>query len=106
GFILPWILAMAAIPLELLVMSGSAITVALLALSLLFVGGVLRVLGHGLRHTFSGLRFLYDAYIAIPLLLERLFLRRKSERASDVDSELEPIPDVSWKITDEFKARP
>ncbi|MEO1336538.1 MAG: hypothetical protein AAFV29_12885 [Myxococcota bacterium] len=106
GFILPWILAMAAIPLELLVMSGSAITVALIAIGLQLIGGVLRVLGHGLRHTFSGVRFLFDAYIAIPLLIERLVSRRKTASENDVENDLEPIADVSWKITDEFKARP
>ena len=101
GFVLPWILAMAAIPLELLVTSGSVVAVAIFATSLQLFGGILRVSGHGLRHTFSGLRFLYDAYIAVPLQIERAVARRH-EAKEDLSHEAET---TAWKITDESKVR-
>ncbi len=104
GFVLPWILAMAAIPLELLVTSGSVVVVALAATGLQLFGGGLRVVGHGLRHTFSGLRFLYDAYIAVPLKVERILQRREGVE-DDATREQESAGDVSWEITDQSKVR-
>ena len=107
GFVLPWILAMAAIPLELLVSSGSAVVVAMFAAGLQGLGGLVRVCGHGLRHLFSGLRYIYDAYIALPLVVERAFVHREGgptdgarDKNDDADS------DVSWEVTEQFKARP
>ena len=102
GFVLPWILAMAAIPLELLVTSGSAVLIAICASGLQLLGGLLRVTGHGLRHTFTAFRFMYDAYIALPLQLERMIARRGSP---DGQKYSEEETAVSWEITDQSKVR-
>ena len=106
GFVLPWILAMAAIPLELLVTSGSAVTVAVVAAGLQLFGGGLRVIGHGLRHLFTAVQFLYDAYIAVPLQIERLVASRKKADGEGQAREPEFPSDVSWKVTDRFKVQP
>lgn len=99
GFVLPWILAMAAIPLELLVTSGSAVAASTVATGLQASGGVIRVTGHGARHTFNGLRYFYDAYIAVPLQIERFVVQRWGEEVEyeEVEEEtgVNPGLDVS-----------
>ena len=72
GFVLPWILAMVAVPLEMLLDSGRHVVTALVAGLLGGLGNLCQVLGqliHALgRMTLS----LYDVYISIPLRIERL----------------------------------
>ena len=72
GFILPWILAMVAIPLEMLLDSGRHVMASLAALLLSAFGNALRVLGHVLRSLLSMLPNLYDVYIAVPMRIERM----------------------------------
>src|SRR4051794_6078267 len=72
GFILPWILAMVAVPLETLITTGGHIFLTLTAGILALVGTVARLLGHGSRYLVEGARHLYDIYIVIPLQIERL----------------------------------
>jgi hypothetical protein len=72
GFILPWILAMVAVPLETLITTGGHIFLTLTAGILALVGTVARLLGHGSRYLVEGARHLYDIYIVLPLQIERL----------------------------------
>jgi hypothetical protein len=72
GFILPWILAMVAVPLETLITTGGHIFLTLTAGILALVGTIARLLGHGSRYLVEGARHLYDIYIVIPLQIERL----------------------------------
>jgi hypothetical protein len=72
GFILPWILAMVAVPLETLIATGGHIFLTLTAGILAVVGTVARLLANGARYLVEGLRHLYDIYIVIPLQIERL----------------------------------
>ena len=72
GFILPWILAMVAVPLETLIATGGHIVLTLTAGILALIGTVARLLGHGSRYLLEGARHLYDIYIVLPLQIERL----------------------------------
>src|SRR5437763_4147724 len=72
GFILPWILAMVAVPLETLIATGGHIALTATAGILALVGTVSRLLAHGSRYLIEGLRHLYDIYIVIPLQIERI----------------------------------
>jgi hypothetical protein len=73
GFVLPWLLALVAIPLEMLLDSGRHVMNQLAAFSLHFVGGSVRVVGHALCSVVGALPSVYDVYIAIPLRIERLW---------------------------------
>ena len=73
GFVLPWLLALVAIPLEMLLDSGRHVMAQLSVFFLHFVGGTVRVLGHAVCSLVAALPSLYDVYIAIPLRIERLW---------------------------------
>jgi len=75
GFVLPWILAMVAVPLEMLLDSGRHVSASLAALTLSVAGNGVKIAGHILNSVFKMLPNLYDAYIAIPLRIERLLQR-------------------------------
>src|SRR3954468_453239 len=72
GFILPWILAMVAVPLETMISTGGHIVLSAVAGVLYGLGMVCRLGGHGMRYLCEGARHLYDIYIVIPLQIERL----------------------------------
>jgi hypothetical protein len=72
GFILPWILAMVAVPLETLIATGGHITLALTAGILSLVGSLFRLLSHGARYLVEAVRHAYDILIVVPLQIERL----------------------------------
>jgi hypothetical protein len=72
GFVLPWILAMVAIPLEMLLDSGRHVTAAALALLLKLFGHLTSIVAHAVRSLTLALPSFYDVYIAIPLRIERL----------------------------------
>jgi len=78
GFVLPWILAMVAIPLEMLLDSGRHVAAALAAMCLGAVGNLARVVSHTTRALFRMIPNLYDVYISIPLRIERV-LRGEAE---------------------------
>jgi hypothetical protein len=75
GFILPFMLAMVAIPLETLLDSGRHVLGALTAFLLSLLGNALGVLRHVVGSVFSLLPSVYDATIAVPLRIERMFWR-------------------------------
>jgi hypothetical protein len=72
GFVLPWILAMVAIPLEMLVDSGRHVVAQLAVALLVTLGNAVRVLGHVLSSLAGALPGIYDVYVAIPLRIERM----------------------------------
>jgi hypothetical protein len=80
GFILPWILALIAVPLEMLVDSGRHVLGRALALAVRGAGVLFRLLGHAVRSLAGALTHLYDIYIILPLQLERLARARTPER--------------------------
>jgi hypothetical protein len=74
GFILPWILAMVAVPLETLISTGGHIVLSAGG-ALLGLGGTLsRLLAHAARYGVETLKHVFDIYIVLPLWLERLAL--------------------------------
>jgi hypothetical protein len=82
GFILPFALTFVAVPLESLIHSsrsvgGVALTSLVRALALL-----LRVLGNVVRHASRVLIHMYDVFIVVPLLIERLVNRSRGRGKS------------------------
>jgi len=71
GFVLPWILAMVAIPLELLLDSGRHVVSALVVLVLQAVALLSRAGSHSAAKLSAMLVSLYEIYISIPLRIER-----------------------------------
>lgn len=72
GFVLPWILAMVAVPLEMLIESGQHVLTKLLILFIILLGYIIGTLGHILRTVMKTLIHIYDAYIIIPMQIGNL----------------------------------
>ncbi|MDH5434080.1 MAG: hypothetical protein OEY19_09050 [Gammaproteobacteria bacterium] len=66
GFVLPWILAMVAVPLEMLIESAQHALYKFLILIVLLVGYVIRTIGHIVQMIMKTLIHIYDAYIIVP----------------------------------------
>jgi hypothetical protein len=81
GFILPWILAMVAVPLETMISTGGHIVLSAVTFLLYGAGMVCRLGGHGMRYLCEAARHLYDVYIVIPLQIERMFGNGASDSA-------------------------
>jgi hypothetical protein len=71
GFILPWILAMIAIPLEMLIDSGRHVLGRFLVLIMLLIAAVTRFLAYVTQYLILLIAHLYDACIMIPIQIER-----------------------------------
>jgi hypothetical protein len=71
GFILPWVLALVAVPLEMLLDSGRHVWNALVAAALAGAGHAVGALGHVTAHATGLVSNLYDVYVSIPLRIER-----------------------------------
>src|SRR5258708_37945864 len=72
GFILPWILAMVAGPLESMISTGGHIVLSAVT-GLIHPGNMIcRLAGHRMRPLFPARRHVYDIYIVIPLRIEGL----------------------------------
>jgi hypothetical protein len=71
GFVLPWILALVAVPLEMLLDSGRHVLASLTALALAGLGSAASVLAHATNSLSGALPNVYDVYISIPLRIER-----------------------------------
>jgi hypothetical protein len=71
GFVLPWVLAMVAIPLEMLIDSARHVLSALMVLLLHGLGNLARLVGHVANALMRMLINVYDVYISIPLRIER-----------------------------------
>ncbi len=86
GFILPWILAMIAVPLEMLIETGRHVIGRGLGLLLRGLGAIVRISATLVRGLMSVLAHVFDIYIVVPLQIERL-VRGGSAR---VPSPVEP----------------
>jgi len=75
GFVLPWILALVAIPLETFVETMGTAAISVFAPLLQAIGTVCRLLGHALSSLVRLGQGLYDVYIAIPIQLQKLARR-------------------------------
>ncbi len=71
GFVLPWILAMVAIPLEMLLDSGRHVVTTVLVLTLQGVGVIGRAGGHAATKLAAMLVAVYEIYVSIPMKIER-----------------------------------
>ena len=71
GFVLPWVLAMVAIPLEMLFDSARHVLAALLVLLLHGLGNLWTILAHAAGSLTKMLCQIYEVYISIPLRIER-----------------------------------
>jgi hypothetical protein len=72
GFILPWILALVAVPLEMLLDSGRHVFASLGVLLFRIAGAIAGAGGHVAHHLTSLVTSGYDVYIAIPLRIESM----------------------------------
>ncbi len=97
GFVLPWVLALVAIPLEMLLDSGRHVVASLVVLALQGLSSLAAVLAQAAQSLAKILAQLYDVYVSIPLRIERAMRgggdeprdgggssRRRSGRASEV----------------------
>ncbi len=73
GFVLPWVLAMVAIPLEMLIDSSRHVLTTLMVFLLHAIGLLSQILGRIFGHISGALNSVYDVYIAIPLRIEKVF---------------------------------
>ena len=72
GFTLPWILAMVAVPLEMLIESSQHVLNKLLILIILLVGYLIGIIGHLISTIMKTFLHIYDAYIIIPTQIGNL----------------------------------
>ncbi|MEE2672827.1 MAG: hypothetical protein VX466_03475 [Myxococcota bacterium] len=82
GFILPWILALVAVPLEMLLDCGRHVLASLAVVAIRFAGVAASGAGHVSHHLTGLITSVYDVYIAIPLRLEAMLTggRKHSDR--------------------------
>jgi hypothetical protein len=85
GFVLPWILALVAIPLEMLLDSARHVLSSLAVFALEGFGHLMRVLGHVASAVSSMAVNAYDVYIGIPLRIEQLVRARFGDDDEDED---------------------
>lgn len=72
GFLLPWVLAMVAMPLELLIETSQHVFYKLLIMLVTFFGYLCRILGHLIEYLIKIVIHLYDAYIIIPVQISNM----------------------------------
>jgi hypothetical protein len=84
GFVLPWILAMVAIPLEMLLDSARHVLASLAVLALEGLGYLLRVMAHTAGALAAMFVNAYDVYIGIPLRIEHA-VRARGGREGEED---------------------
>ena len=82
GFVLPWILAMVAIPLESFLDSSRHVASRLAVVALHGAGHLAGALAHGARMFTVAGPSLYDVYVSIPLRVERMLRGEESPRRS------------------------
>lgn len=91
GFLLPWLLAMVALPLETLLQSGRHIVARVIAALLSTLGNLLRVGSLGARYLAPALASVVDVYVSVPLLIQRWATRRPGGSDAE-DNSLQPVP--------------
>jgi len=83
GFVLPWILALVAIPLEMLLDSGRHVAAGFGVLVLRGLGHLASALAHAARSFTQTAPSFYDVYIAIPRRIERMVRSREPRDPSE-----------------------
>lgn len=83
GFILPFLLAFVAIPLEYFIHSARTVFGVGLVLSLRGIGVLMRIVAGTLKHIGNALTMLYDVTIFLPLLIERAVSGRRRAPVPD-----------------------
>jgi hypothetical protein len=86
GFILPWILALVAVPLEMFLDSGRHVLASLSVVSIRCLGAIASGAAHVFRHLTGILTSAYDVYIAIPLRVEAMFSSGRKKGGPHRDS--------------------
>lgn len=102
GFVLPWILALVAVPLEMLLDSGRHVLASLGVLFLHVLGSLSQMLGRIVQHASQILTSLVDVYVAVPLRIERWIRTRDSWREEEDDS----VPVVAPRRAEREKEEP
>lgn len=95
GFVLPWVLAMVAIPLEMLLDSGRHVLANVGVLLLTIVGHASRVTGRVIGQAVGLFASLYDVYIAVPLRIEARMRAREGDTTQRPRSGHTPVPGES-----------
>lgn len=80
GFAWPWIVALAALPLEMFLDNGRHVAVHVCALLVSGLGSLAFVAGRTAQTLIAALPSLYDAYVSIPLRIERALKSAPSRR--------------------------
>lgn len=88
GFVLPFVLAFAAIPLETFIASLRTVSGSLLVIFIRALGVGFRLIGNTVRQLASTLVLMYDAVIFVPLLIERIVQTAKPQRAEKTATEV------------------
>jgi hypothetical protein len=70
GFVLPWVLAMVAIPLEMLLDSGRHVIAGLGVFALQTTAHAARIVGHVFGRMGALFALIFDVYVAVPLRIE------------------------------------
>jgi len=83
GFILPLALTMVAIPLEYLLQTGRTVFGGIAEIFLHTLAIVLRIIGNACKHLGKIVISLYDLFIALPLWVESLWLKRRREESAE-----------------------
>lgn len=96
GFVLPWILAMVAIPLEMLLDSGRHVLSTLVVLVLQGLAGLGRVGAHSASALAAMLASVYEVYISIPVRIERALRGRERPAPRDPPAKRGEEPKPSW----------
>lgn len=78
GFTLPWILAMVAVPLEMLIESSQHVLTKIVILFIKIIGYFIGMIGHLINTIMKTVIHIYDAYIIIPTKIGNL-IPSKSE---------------------------
>jgi hypothetical protein len=87
GFVLPWVLALVAVPLEMLLDSGRHVLAMVGVFALHALASAARTFGRIFVHASAVLASLYDVYIALPLKLEG-WIRSRGQSEDDRKDQL------------------
>jgi len=85
GFVLPWILAMVAIPLEMFLDSGRHVAAQVLVFGLHLVGHAMTIAAHLAKYLTTAIPGIYDVYVALPLRIERMVRKTDSVTMNDAE---------------------
>jgi hypothetical protein len=94
GFILPWVIALVAVPLEMLLDSGRHVMGSLGVILLRGVAMVSGVGAHIARHLTGMMVSFYDVYVAIPLRIESM------ARGGRLDGGRKPVHEHPHSVTE------